>query len=96
MNDKTKVIFDIKDNGEVYFDCLNHASDHDVCTIVTTLCDVLVAEALMLNHEPDKYEKGHINIYLPATERHHREVFKAVKMVFEHIEDEHPGQVKVY
>lgn len=92
----TKVLLDIKDNGEVFFDCLNHSGDHDVCTIASTLAGVLGIEAEKCGIEPTHYEDGHVNIYLPVSEDKHREVFKAVKEAFLQLEEQNPEYIKVY
>lgn len=92
----TKVLLDIKDNGEVFFDCYNHAGDHDVCTVTSTLSGVLVIEAQKCGIEPSHYEEGHVNIYLPISEDKNREVFKTVREVFLQLEEQNPEHIKVY
>lgn len=93
----TKIILTITANRkDIFFDCLNHTGDHDVCTIISTLCNVLVAECLRLNTKPTIYEEGHVRIDLEYASAPTIEVFRAVEEVFKGVERNHPDIVKVY
>lgn len=96
-DEMTKIMLRISENRhDIYFDCLNHAGDHDVCTIISTLCNVLVAECIRLGSKPSVYEEGHVHIDIEYATPQTVEVFKAVEMVFKEIEKNHPDIVKIY
>lgn len=93
----TKVIMNITSNRhDIFFDCENHAGDHDVCTIISTLCNVLVAHTLRLGAKPTEYKEGHVRIDLEYASQPTMEVFESVLMVFKEIEKNHPDTVKIY
>lgn len=91
----TKVIFNIKPDM-AYFDCLQHSEDHDVCTIVSTLCNVLVAECMRSGVAPKVYAPGHVCISAEKVDAKCIEVFEAVHTVFAQVEEQHSENVKLY
>ncbi len=93
----TKVKMNITaSHKDIFFDCLNHAGDHDVCTIVSTLCNVLVAECIRVDTRPTVYEEAHVRIDLDYVSPMTEAVFKDVYRVFEGLQENHPDMVKLY
>lgn len=97
-NEKTKVLFTYNKDGSLLFDCYNHAGDHDVCTIVSTLCNVLVEACVRfdLNFEPTIYNKGHVRIDLSMTNDEIREIFHVVEGVMHQAMHQHPEHIYIY
>ena len=93
----TEVMYDVHDLG-LMFDCTNHADDHDVCTIVSTLCNVLVEACMRFdnNFEPTIYEKGHVRIDLYMTDDTLIEIFDTVMGVIKQVEIQNPEHIKIY
>ena len=91
----TKVIMNIDEINGIFFDCINHAEDHDACTIMSTLCNVLVAECFRQDKEPTIYNKGHVRIDLPYSEKTF-EVFAAVAEAMRQAASQHPDHIKIY
>lgn len=93
----TKILLDINDYG-LMFDCINHADDHDVCTIVSTLCNVLVKACTRFDNEfePTIYQKGHVRIDLKMTDSTLIEIFNTVLSLLKEVQRQHPEYVKVY
>lgn len=92
----TKVIMIIDEHSNIMFDCMNHADDHDVCTIVSTLCNVLVEECFTLGKEPTTYHEGHVRIDLSEAPYPAIEVFRAVGKQLERVEHKYPDYVRIY
>ena len=91
----TKVMINIDDISGIFFDCINHADDHDACTIMSTLCNVLVAECFRQGKEPTIYNKGHVRIDLPYSDEAF-EVFAAVEEAMKQAAKQHPDHIKIY
>lgn len=92
----TKVIMMISKNGTVMFDCLNHSDDHDVCTIVSTLCNVLVEACFQSGHEPTVYNKGHVRIDITEAPYPTLETFRIVDKLLRAVAEQNPDFVKIY
>ena len=91
----TKIIFNVTDKS-VYVDCLQHADNHDVCTIISTLMNVLTAECMRQGKSPAAYEPGHVLIDATFDDISAIEVFNAVYQVLSVVADEHPEHVRLY
>lgn len=91
----TKVMMNIDDISGIFFDCINHADDHDACTIMSTLCNVLVAECFRQDREPTIYNKGHVRIDMPYSDAAF-EVFAAVEEAMRQAMHQHPDHIKIY
>lgn len=91
----TKVMLNISDN-EIFFDCENHAGNKLVCGNISTLCNVLVRATESENLCIDKYETGHVRIYIPKPNNTLKSVFSSVKKVFEALEDDNKDMLKMY
>lgn len=91
----TKVMMSIDNANGIFFDCINHAEDHDACTIVSALCNVLVAECFRQNKEPTIYNKGHVRIDMPYSDAAF-EVFAAVEEAMRQASMQNPEHIRIY
>ena len=91
----TKVVMNI-DGNSIMFDCINHAGDHDACTIAATLSNVLVEAADRLETEPTIYEAGHVRLDISYAPEETIEVFETVHEVFRHAAIRYPEHIKIY
>lgn len=92
----TKVLLVINpEEGHIYFECLDHSSDHDTCTIVSTLCNVLIAECERIGVEP-KLNGPHVRIQITDPGSETIEVFKCVDRVLRACEEQNKRYMKVY
>ena len=92
----TKTIFNYSVNGDIMFDCINHAEDHDACTIMSTLSNVLVEASCRAGTEPTIYNKGHVRIDLYKADYPTVEVFKTVEAVMRQAAEQHPDHIRIY
>ena len=92
----TKVTLEIKDNGDIMYDCFNHAGDHDVCTIISTLSNVLCEASFRAGRDPTCYNKGHVRVDIPGADEPTIEVFRTVQHVMEQVALQHPDHVNLY
>lgn len=92
----TKVIMHINKSGDIMFDCQNHAEDHDACTIMSTLCNVLVEATFMASNEPTIYNPGHVRIDITNADYPTLEVFRTVMNVIKQAAAQHPDFIKIY
>ena len=76
--------------------CQNHADDHDACTIMSTLCNVLVEATFMAGKEPTTYNEGHVRIDLYDADYPTLEVFRAVMGVIKQAAKQQPEFIKIY
>lgn len=75
----------------VFLDCVNHAGDYDVCTIISTLCRVLA-----LQTEPTVYEPGHVKIIDDHASEETKAVFRAVERTMRDAAEAHPEHITIY
>ena len=93
----TKVIISIGDDGSsFFFDCENHSGDHDVCTIASTLCNVVVQRCMDMGYEIDEYKEGHVRISGDKCDEGTNMVMRTVLKVFEEVQRQNPDHLKVY
>ena len=92
----TKVIMSINKSGDIMYDCMNHADDHDACTIMSTLSNVLVEATIMAGKEPTIYNKGHVRIDIPDANYPTLETFRAVMGVIKQAAAQQPEFIKIY
>lgn len=86
----TKVIITIH-RDSVFFECESHAEDHDTCTIVSTLCNVLAVQSY-----PQVYEPGLVKIVDNSPSEATKAVFTAVEKVLREAAKQNPEYLKVY
>lgn len=91
----TKIIYRNTDHN-IYFDCVNHADDHDVCTIVSTLVNVLVAECLKSEIAIKTYEPGHVTISAENANEFVSNAFETVNLLLSQVAEEYKSYVKLY
>lgn len=91
----TKVMINIDDISGMYYEAMTHADDHDVCTIVSTLSNVIVEQCFIEGHEPTIYNKGHVRVDMPYSKDAYT-VFRAVEGVMQQAARQHPDHIKIY
>ena len=79
----TKVMMHINKSGDIMFDCVNHADDHDVCTF-------------RAGFEPTEYNPGHVRIDIFDADYPTLEVFRAVMGVIKQAANQQPEFIKIY
>lgn len=92
----TKVMLNADDLGGVFYDCMNHADDHDVCTVISTLSIVLVEACFRAGSEPTEYNPGHVRIDMEQADPATVEIFRTVGSVIDKFAKQYPDYVKVY
>lgn len=92
----TKVMMNIDIDNTIMFDCQNHADNYDVCTIISTLCNVLVEACFRAGEEPTIYNPGHVRIDITKAHNDTLEIFETVKAVMEQAARQNPEFIKIY
>ena len=92
----TKVMLNADDLGGVFYDCMNHSGDHDVCTVMSTLSNVLVEACFRAGCEPTEYNPGHVRIDMEQADPMTVELFRTVGSVIEKFAKQYPDYVKIY
>lgn len=92
----TKAIMNVDDLGNIFFDCINHAGDHDACTIISTLCNVLTEACFTEDKEPTIYNEGHVRIDISGASRETIAVFRTVEKVMAQAAEQHPEHIQIY
>ncbi len=92
----TKVMINVGKDGSFFFDCENHSEDHDVCTIASTLCNVVVAGCIEKGHKIDEYKPGHVHITGDECDKETSAILRTVLSVFEQVQEQNPESIKVY
>lgn len=92
----TKAILTIDESDNMMFDCINHADDHDACTIMSTLCNVMVQRTIDLDREPTIYNKGHVRIDIPNADQVTKAVFQTVYKVMEQAARQQSDFIRTY
>ncbi len=93
----TKLIMDVRDDDSaLYFECIMHVGDHDICTMVSTLCNVLVLRCDQRDYDVDIYNEGHVRINIERADAGTCAVARALLDSFMYLEEMYPDYVKVY
>lgn len=93
----TKAIMDADPlQRTIMFDCTNHAEDHDACTIMSTLCNVLVEATFETGTEPTIYEKGRVRIDIYDADDETLHLFDVVWNVMKQAEEQQSEFIKLY
>ena len=92
----TQMMMNIDAEGNIYFDCRNHAGKVDVCIMASTLCNVLIMACKALGIEPKEEADAHITFDIIEAPDSLVQTFKAVHKVFCEIENQFPFYMKVY
>ena len=91
----TKVMINVDELNGIYYEAMTHAEDHDACTIVSTLSNVLAEECFIEGNEPTIYNKGHVRIDMPYSKEAHT-VLRAVEGVLRQAANQLPEHIKIY
>ena len=93
----TKAIMDADPlSRDIMFDCTNHAGDHDACTIMATLCNVLVEATFRMDSEPTIYEPGHVRIDISGADDETLYLFDTVWSVMKQAAKQQSDYIKIY
>lgn len=93
----TKAIMDADPlQRTIMFDCQNHAGDHDACTIMATLCNVLVEASFRAGTSPTTYKPGHVRIDISGADDKTLYLFDAVWNVMKQAADQQPDYIRLY
>ena len=93
----TKAIMDADHlSRTIMFDCRNHADDHDACTIMATLCNVLVEAAMKTGTMPSTYKPGHVRIDIDCADDRTLYLYETVWAVMKQAADQQPDYIKLY
>ena len=92
----TKAILTIDESSNLMFDCQNHADDHDACTIMSTLSNVLVQRCFDIDSEPTVYSKAHVRIDIPNADKETQNIFNMVYKVMQQAADQQPDYIRIY
>lgn len=92
----SKVIITIEGDGNIYFEVVNHSENYDVCTIVSTLCNVMIKAMERHKFPVLTQEEGHVRIIVNHADDALVELTKTIRDTFYEVEDQHPYFVKVY
>lgn len=92
----TKVQLSItREDGPLWFDCIGHAGDREVCGMISTLLNFLVLYMQDRGVTPTIYEKGHLQFDMYMSNVHVNRVFRNVKKTMEALELQYPDNIKV-
>lgn len=92
----TKAILTIDESSNLMFDCIQHADDHDACTIMSALCNVLVVRCFDVDREPTVYNKGHVRIDIANADKETITVFQTVYKAMQQAGKLSPGFIRIY
>lgn len=93
----TKIMMDINPLlRTIMFDCQSHADDHDACTIVSTLTNVLVEAAIRAKSCPTAYGKGHVRLDISGADDKTIYLFETVLEVMKQAADQQPDYIRIY
>ena len=93
----TKVIINTGEDGRsFFFDCENHSGDHDVCTVASTLCNVVVSRCQEKGYRIDDYRPGHVCAHGDHCDESTSAILRTVLHVFEELQEQNAGLIKIY
>ena len=92
----TKVMYNSDPLSGIYYEVLNHADDHDVCTIISTLSKGIVEACLQADYEPTEYSSGHVRIDMPKVDEKTLYTCNLVYKQILNVARLHPENVKIY
>lgn len=93
----TKVMCKIdKDEQNIFFDCMNHAGDREVCIMCSTICNVLIAACESAKVDKIMTTDAHVQICIDKADEALASVFEAAMEVFQDIQYQFPDSCKVY
>lgn len=83
------------DRDTCYLDILEHAGNHDVCTIVSTVANVILMH-YPNDFEPEIWQPGHVRIMDCHANEETKAVFRAAKKTLQGLALQEPGYIVVY
>ena len=92
----TKAILTMDESSNLMFDCINHADDHDACTIASTLCNALVVGAERKGYEPTIYNSGHVRLDIMHADAETVYLFQTVYQTLQEAAQQHPEYIRTY
>lgn len=93
----TKVMMDINPLlRTIMFDCQSHADDHDACTIISALTNVLVEASMRAKASPTAYGKGHVRLDISGADDKTIYLFETVLEVMKQAADQQPDYIRIY
>lgn len=97
IRDMTKAIMDADPLARtIMFDCQNHADDHDACTIMATLCNVLVEACFRSGQSPTTYKPGHVRIDISNADDKTIYLYQTVFEIMKQAERQMPEFIRIY
>lgn len=87
---------DIKMEGSIFFDCMNHAGNREVCIMCSTLCNVLIAACERAKVGDVMTSDAHVQCNINNADGALLEVFASVMEVFKGVAEQFPDMCKVY
>lgn len=88
---------DTKMDGSIFFDCMNHAGNREVCIMCSTLCNVLQAACERAKVGDIMESEAHMQISVDKiADGALLEVFASVMEVFKGVAEQFPDMCKVY
>lgn len=92
----TKILLIVNEElANIYCEVLDHSEDHDTCTIVSTLTNVMIAEAMRAGVEP-RLNGPSVKIIIDDADEKTLEVFQVVKQVLKEAEKQNKRHMKMY
>ena len=92
----TKISLSItREDGPLWFDCVGHAGNREVCGMISTILNFLVVYMAERGHAPSVYEPGHLQFDLYMSDLHINRVFRAVVTTLQELENQHPDNIKI-
>lgn len=79
----------------VYVRLESHSHDHDVCTILSTLVNVLISACIRAGIQPKEYRPGLVFIEANNVSPYCMEVFETIYPVLLQVAEDNPDYVKL-
>ena len=93
----TKVLLNVDGDNNIFFECIQHAGDHDVCTITSALCNYLCTVAdCYCGVNARTYTEGHVQLDIEGANEGVVASFMGAMEAFNALQSLAPGAIKVY
>jgi uncharacterized protein YsxB (DUF464 family) len=84
-----------REDGPLWFDCIGHAGDREVCGMISTLLNFLVVYMAGEGKCPSIYEPGHLQFEEYMSNKRINDVFKAVVTTLSELSVHYPDNLKI-